>query len=364
MRVTPNCIDTYFSEALALLKKLIEIPSMSGEEEGTAAILESFLKGKDIPYQRKGNNIWCGNESFDRSKPTILLNSHHDTVKPNKGYTRDPYRAIEENEKLFGLGSNDAGGCLVSLIMTFAHFYAQKELPYNLILAATAEEESSGKNGVESILKELQPVDFGMIGEPTEMNMAVAEKGLMVLDATAKGRSGHSARDVGVNAIYEAIKDIEWFKNYRFEKESDYLGPIKMTVTMISSGYQHNIIPDTCEFVVDIRTTDVYSNQQLFELIQSHVKSELNARSLRLNSSCLPEHMPVAKAADRLGIQKFGSPTCSDQAVMNFPTFKMGPGKSERSHTADEFIFLEELKEGIEGYIHLLEELFHMSASF
>ena len=356
---TPPYIEQYYEEALTLLSALIEMPSMSGEEEGTAALIESFLEDHQIDFSRKGNNLWASNKAFDSEKPTILLNSHHDTVKPNAGYTKDPYRAEVADGKLFGLGSNDAGGCLVSLIMTFIHFY-EKEIPFNLILAATAEEENSGKNGVESILDELKPITFGMVGEPTEMSMAVAEKGLMVLDCSAKGESGHAARDVGLNAIYEAIPDIEWFRNFRFEKESSYLGPIKMSVTMVNSGYQHNVIPDTCDFVVDIRTTDAYSNEEVFEIVKSHVKSEVKARSFRLNSSHLPDHLSISKAADKLGIKKFGSPTCSDQAVMDFPTFKMGPGKSERSHTADEFIFLDELKEGIAGYINLLDNLFEM----
>lgn len=345
-----------------MLSRLIEMPSMSGEEEGTAAIIEAFFEEKEIPYQRQGNNIWAKNKAFDSAKPSVLLNSHHDTVKPNSGYTKNPFEAIIEDEKLYGLGSNDAGGCLVSLILTFIHFYEKENLPYNLIMAATAEEENSGKNGVESILNQVKPIEFGMVGEPTEMSMAVAEKGLMVLDCSAKGESGHAARDVGMNAIYEAIPDIEWFKNFQFEKESEYLGPIKMTVTMINAGYQHNVIPDTCDFVVDIRTTDAYSNEQVFEIVKSNIKSEVKARSFRLNSSQLPDHLAVAKAADKLAIQKFGSPTCSDQAVMDFPTFKMGPGKSERSHTADEFIYLSELKEGIRGYIKLLEELFNIKS--
>ena len=354
---TPPYIEEYYKEALALLSKLIEIPSMSGQEAGTAAVIEAFLEKKSIPFNRKGNNIWASNALFDASKPTILLNSHHDTVKPNAGYTNDPYKATVSENKLFGLGSNDAGGCLVSLILTFVHFY-RHALPYNLILAATAEEENSGKNGVESILEDIKPIEFGMVGEPTEMNMAVAEKGLMVLDCKAMGQSGHAARDVGLNAIYEAVRDIDWFRNFQFEKESAHLGPIKMTVTLVNAGYQHNVIPDVCDFVVDVRTTDAYSNQEVFEIVKEHVKSEVTPRSFRLNSSHLPEQMGVSKAADSLGIKKFGSPTCSDQAVMDFPTFKMGPGKSERSHTADEFIYLDEIREGIRGYIQLLETLF------
>ncbi|MEM6643342.1 MAG: M20 family metallo-hydrolase [Bacteroidota bacterium] len=354
---TPDYIDTLYPDALRVLKALIETPSLSGEEEGTAAIISSFLQEKGIAFQRQGHNIWAKNDLFDSTKPTILLNSHHDTVKPNKGYTNDPFQAEIRDDKLYGLGSNDAGGCLVALMMTFLHFYP-KDIPYNLIFAGTAEEENSGVHGVESILSTVKPIDFAMVGEPTEMQMAVAEKGLMVLDCTARGKSGHAAREVGENAIYRALEDISWFRNYAFDKVSSYVGPVKMTVTMVNAGYQHNVIPDQCTFVVDIRTTDMYSNREVFEIIRENVKSEVVPRSFRLNSSQLPETMPISQAADRLGIEKFGSPTCSDQAVMDFPSFKMGPGKSERSHTPDEFIYLAELKEGITGYITLLEELF------
>ena len=249
---TQPYIDSYFSEAVELLSQLIELPSLSKEEDKTADLIGNFLSSKSIVFDRKGNNIWAKNVHFDDSKPTILLNSHHDTVKPNSGYTKDPFSAIEEEGKLFGLGSNDAGGCLVSLILTFYHFYSAENLPYNLVLAATAEEENSGKDGVESILGEIKPIDFAIVGEPTEMKMAVAEKGLMVLDCYAKGASGHAARDTGENAIYKALKDIEWIRNYSFVKESSHLGPVKMTTTMINAGYQHNVIPDSCHFVVDV----------------------------------------------------------------------------------------------------------------
>lgn len=354
----PPYIDDYSKEAIDLLCQLIETPSLSKEEDVTAGLIQDFLEKKNIVLSRKSNNIWARNSHFDATKPSILLNSHHDTVKPNSGYTNDPFTAIEEDGKLFGLGSNDAGGCLVSLIMTFLHFYDRKDLPYNLILAATAEEENSGKDGVESILDQVRPVEFGLVGEPTEMKMAVAEKGLMVLDCYAKGVSGHAARDVGDNAIYLAMEDMEWIKNYVFETESIYLGPIKMTTTMINAGYQHNVIPDMCQFVVDVRTTDSYSNQEVLEVVKMNLKSVVEPRSLRLNSSQLPGNLPISIVADELEIEKFGSPTCSDQAVMDFPTFKMGPGKSERSHTADEFIYLTEIKEGIAGYVQLLEKLF------
>ncbi|MEQ8240363.1 MAG: M20 family metallo-hydrolase [Cyclobacteriaceae bacterium] len=352
-----NNINAYYEDALILLQKLISTPSLSKEEDQTAKILEDFFDSKSINYHRKGNNIWAFNKFFDAKKPTILLNSHHDTVKPNKGYTKDPYEPQIAEGKLFGLGSNDAGGCLVSLILTFHHFY-DKDMPYNLVMAATAEEENSGLGGVELILDEIGLIDFGIIGEPTEMKMGVAEKGLMVLDCYAQGKSGHAARDQGVNAIYEALTDIEWFRNYAFDKISNSLGAVKMSVTMISAGYQHNVVPDTCHFVVDVRTTDLYDNTTTLEIIKEHVKCRVEARSTRLNSSYLPENYPISKVADDLNIEKFGSPTTSDQAVIPYPTFKMGPGRSERSHTPDEFIFVKEIAQGIEGYINLLSNLF------
>ncbi len=345
-----------YEDALDLLKQLISTPSLSKEEDKTAQILADFLQGKGVQFNRSGNNIWARNKYFDEQKLTLLLNSHHDTVKPNKGYTKDPFRPIVEDGKLFGLGSNDAGGCLVSLISTFIHFYEQ-ELPYNLVLAATAEEENSGRGGVESILSEMGKLDYGIIGEPTEMHMAVAEKGLMVLDCKARGIAGHAARDIGKNAIYEALQDIEWFRSYQYPRTSEYLGPIKMSVTQIQSGYQHNVIPDTCDFVVDVRTTDAYTNEEVLELVQEHVDCEVVARSTRLRPSHMPEDSPVRKAGETLGIKVFGSPTTSDQAVIPIPTIKMGPGRSERSHTPDEFIYLKEIEDGIEGYIRLLEAL-------
>ncbi len=344
-----------FEEALSLLRSLISIQSFSKEEEKTADLLENFLIEREIPLERKDNNVWAKNRFFDPRKPTILLNSHHDTVKPNKGYTKDPFNPEIQDGKLYGLGSNDAGGALVSLMMTFFHFYDRQDLKYNLIWSGTAEEEISGKNGVESILGDLGVVDFGIVGEPTGMEMAVAEKGLMVLDCYAKGQSGHAARDLGVNAIYKAMQDIEWIKNYRFEKVSDHLGPVKMTVTMINAGYQHNVIPDVCHYVVDVRTTDAYTNEETYEIINKHTQAEVNERSFRLSPSWIPEDHVLLDAAKKLGIKTFGSPTTSDQALMPFPTIKMGPGLSERSHSADEYILIEELKDGPEKYIQLLD---------
>lgn len=356
-------IDQLYTDALNLLKSLISTPSLSKEEDKTASLIGEFFKSKNIPFERKGNNIIARNKHFDSQLPTILLNSHHDTVKPNEGYTNDPFEPIEKDGKLFGLGSNDAGGCLVSLIATFVYFHEEK-LPYNLIMAATAEEENSGAGGVESVLPDLPKPQFGIVGEPTEMKMAVAEKGLMVLDCYAKGKAGHAARVQGINAIYEALPDIEWFRNYEFPEESHYLGPVKMSVTQIEAGYQHNVVPDVCHFVVDVRSTDKYSNTQILEMVKLHTRCEVKERSTRLNPSSLPDDMKISEIADRLHIEKFGSPTTSDQAVMNFPTFKMGPGMSERSHTADEFIYLEEIKGGTKGYIKLLDKLFSESPSY
>ena len=344
----------YSSQAISLLKQLIETPSLSREEDASAAILEKFFNENGVATHRMGNNVWAKNLHFDDSKPTILLNSHHDTVKPNAGYTNDPFAAIEKDRILYGLGSNDAGGCLVSLITTFLHFHSQEGLQYNLILAATAEEEISGKDGIESLLKVLPAIDVGIVGEPTLMDMAIAEKGLMVLDCLAKGQSGHAAREEGDNAIYKAIKDIEWFKNYQFPKVSEMLGPVKMSVTMIDAGSQHNVVPDECRFVVDVRTTDAYSNQETLDIIKANVSSEVTPRSTRLNPSGIEINHPIVKAGSSLGRKTYGSPTLSDQALMPFPTLKIGPGDSARSHTADEFIYVNEIEEGIGLYIKLL----------
>ena len=353
-----SSVRKYSEAAIELLSDLIRIPSMSCEEEETGNLIVAFLSQRGIPFERTGHNIWIRNKYFDATKKTILLNSHHDTVKPNGGYTRDPFDPIVEDGKLFGLGSNDAGGCLVSLLLTFLHFYKEKHLPYNLIFAASAEEEISGSGGLEAILEAIKPVGFAIVGEPTEMKMAVAEKGLMVLDCTAHGVSGHAARDEGENAIYGALEAIDWFRTFQFEKKSEFLGDIKMSVTMINAGYQHNVVPDLCEFVVDVRTTDAYTNEEVLEIIKQHAKCKVNARSTRLKPSGLPVEMIPFQAAKKLGIQHFGSSTTSDQAILDFPSFKMGPGKSERSHSADEFIYLKEIEEGIEGYMKLLDELF------
>lgn len=347
--------------AISLLKQLISTQSFSREESETALLIVDALETGGASIQRKGNNVWSFNEYFDEAKPTILLNSHHDTVKPNAGYTRDPFSPEIIDGKLYGLGSNDAGGCLVSLMQVFLHFHDRQDLPFNLVYAATAEEEISGRGGVESIISDLPEITLGIVGEPTEMAMAVSEKGLMVLDCVVVGKAGHAARSTGVNAIYQAMKDIEWVKNFEFPKVSEHLGPIKMTVTVINAGNQHNVIPDRCSYVIDVRSTDAYTNSETLEIIKSHVSAEVTERSMRLKPSAIPRDHIALKAAELLGIHQFGSPTTSDQAVMDFPTVKMGPGRSERSHTPDEFIFVKEIEEGIDEYIRLLDKIFELA---
>jgi acetylornithine deacetylase len=316
-----------------------------------------WFSNHDIRFESDKHNVWAKNKYFDAAKKTILLNSHHDTVKPNKGYTKNPYNPEVSDGKLFGLGSNDAGGSLVSLLATFTYFYDKNDLNYNVVLVASAEEESSGLNGLNSMLQIIPPVDFAIIGEPTLMQLAIAEKGLLVLDCEAKGTSGHAAHGIGDNAIYKAIEDIHWFQNFEFPKESELLGKVKMTVTQINAGIQHNVIPATCNFVVDVRVTDAYSNQEVLDIVQSKVKCEVKARSLRLNSSSIPQDHPIVKAGIKLGRKTYGSPTLSDQAVLSCPSLKLGPGDSFRSHTADEFIYVSEIEEGIELYIKILKEI-------
>ncbi len=344
-------------KAITLLKKLIETPSLSREEDKTAELLISFFSENGVETERLGNNVWAKNKHFDPKKPSLLLNSHHDTVKPNSGYTKDPFKAVVEEGKLYGLGSNDAGGCLVSLISTFLHFYAEPDLAYNLVLAASAEEEISGKDGIEKLLPTLPEIDLAMVGEPTQMHMAVAEKGLMVLDCVAHGKSGHAARDEGENALYKAVKDIEWFRTYSFDRSSAALGPVKMSVTMIDAGKQHNVVPDTCHFVVDVRTTDAYSNEETLAIIREHVTAEVTPRSTRLNPSGIAQEHALVQAGLALGRETYGSPTLSDQALMPFTSLKMGPGDSARSHTADEYIYLSEIEEGIGLYIELINKI-------
>jgi acetylornithine deacetylase/succinyl-diaminopimelate desuccinylase-like protein len=345
------------SFAVDLLRQMIAIPSFSREEHDVASMLEDTLAERGLPVKRAGNNLWATNKYFDPAKPTILLNSHHDTVKPNPQYTRDPFNAEIIDGKLYGLGSNDAGGPLVALISTFLHYYAEKNLKYNLVLSATAEEEVSGTGGIESIWKDLPEISFAIVGEPTLCQMATAEKGLMVLDCIARGKAGHAAREEGVNAIYEAMTDIEWFRTYRFEKISDTLGPVKMTVTIIGAGKQHNVVPAECRFTVDVRATDAYSLEEILEIVNKHVKSEVSPRSIRMRPSGIPDDHVLVEAARSLGIACYGSPTTSDQALIPVPSIKMGPGDSARSHTADEFIYVDEIRQGIETYVNVLDHI-------
>ncbi len=344
--------------AVSLLKKLIAIPSFSKEEEKTADAIAHYLQSKDVPVNRLHNNLWAVNRHFDTGKPTILLNSHHDTVRPNKAYTVDPFDPIEKDGKLYGLGSNDAGGCLVSLIETFLYYYDRPDLTYNLLLATTAEEEISGHNGIELLLPSLGKIDFGIVGEPTNMQLAVAEKGLLVLDCTAHGKAGHAAREEGENAIYKALKDIDWFRTYHAPKVSELLGPVKMSVTVIDTDNKaHNVVPSQCHFVVDVRVNELYTFEELLEAIRSSISSEVRPRSLRMRSSSIPIDHPIVKSGIRLGRSCYGSPTTSDKALMPFPALKTGPGDSARSHTADEYILVDEIAKGIDGYIELLRPL-------
>jgi acetylornithine deacetylase len=349
--------ETLYTEALDVLKNLIHIPSFSKEELLTADLIQQYLEAKGQKCNRYLNNVWVVHPDFQPGRTTLLLNSHHDTVKPTSSWTLDPFTPTERDGKLVGLGSNDAGAPLVSLMATFLYFAQKPALKWNLILAATAEEEISGFNGIESIKHELGDISLAIVGEPTTMELAIAEKGLMVLDCKAAGRPGHAAREEGENAIYNALPDIEWIKSYKFPKVSKVLGPVKMSVTKIKAGYQHNLIPDICEFVVDVRTNELYSNAEALEIIRKNVKSEVTARSLRLNSSSIPAGHPLVKIANNMNIKCYGSPTSSDQAVMPWTSVKIGPGDSARSHTADEFIYPEEIKNGINLYIEILEKL-------
>lgn len=349
-------MEELYYNALDLLKQMIAIPSFSREEQNVANLLQDYMTQQGQTVQREGNNLWICSPYWDNKQATILLNSHIDTVKPVSAWTKDPFTAEEDEEVIYGLGSNDAGASVVSLLHAFLYL-SQKPQKYNLIFLASCEEEVSGKQGIELVLPLLPPITFGIVGEPTEMHPALAEKGLMVVDCIAQGKSGHAARNEGVNAIYNAIKDIEWIQSYQFPKTSDLLGPIKMSVTMIEAGTQHNVVPDTCKFVVDIRSNEQYSNQEIFEILQTHLSSSISARSFRLNSSRIDITNPFVQRAILTGKIPYGSPTLSDQALISAPTVKMGPGKSERSHTADEFIKKQEIREAIELYIKLLDNL-------
>lgn len=349
-------MERYY-EAIDLLKGMIVRPSFSREEERVADFLQEFWQVNGQIVYRKGNNLWIVAPGFDLNKPTVLLNSHIDTVKPASGWTRDPFRPEEdEGERLYGLGSNDAGASVVSLYEAF-QILSEKEQPYNLLFLASCEEEVSGKNGLESVLVDLPPISFAIVGEPTGMQPAVAEKGLMVLDCVCIGKAGHAARNEGINAISLAIKDIEWFNTYQFPEKSDFLGPVKMSVTLIHAGTQHNVVPDRCDFTVDIRTNEFYPNGTLFKLIQEKISCEVKARSFRLNSTRTDLSHPFIQRAVMMGKEPFGSPTLSDQALMPFPSVKIGPGNSARSHAADEYIGLMEIREAIETYVRLLDGL-------
>lgn len=352
--------EKLYHQAEDWLRSLISIPSFSTEETETAAFISSVLDEEKIKWNRIQNNIYAFNLYHDPTKPTLLLNSHHDTVKPNKGYTRDPFLPAVEDGKLFGLGSNDAGGCLVSLLAAFIYFYHKESLPYNIIFAATAEEEISGKNGVELLLPQLPKIDCSIVGEPTLMKMAVAERGLLVVDCVAEGVAGHAARGEGKNALYIALDDIQRVRSLKLEKESLLLGSNRITTTVIETpNKQHNVVPSECRFVIDIRVNEQTSFDEILNLLSQNMKSRFEPRSLRMKPSFIALEHPLVKAGLQLGKSYYGSPTTSDVALMPFPALKMGPGDSARSHTADEFIYIQELHEGVKGYIEFMETLFN-----
>ncbi len=350
--------EQLITNAISLLKTLIEISSFSTEENKTADCIETWFKTNEISFQRTKNNVWAANRFFDETKPTLLLNSHHDTVKPNKGYTRDPFKAIVEDGKLYGLGCNDAGGCLVSLLATFTYYNNHRNLRYNLVFVASAEEENSGPGGLNSMLGIIPKIDVAIVGEPTLMNLAIAEKGLVVFDAKVKGTPSHAAHPNENNAIYNTIAVLDWFKEFKFEKLSELLGEVKMTVTQINAGLQHNAVPAEVNLVIDVRVNEEYSNQEIVEILET--KSPCNTiipRSLRLDSSSIPIDHELVQAGIKLGRTTYGSPTLSDQSVLTCPSLKLGPGDSRRSHTANEFIYISEIEEGINIYIDLLSQV-------
>lgn len=349
-------MDSISKDAKLFLQELIKTPSFSKEEENTALVIEKWLNKYSVPFERKANNVWAKNKYYNDSLPTILLNSHHDTVKPSLSYTINPFSGEEKNGKIWGLGSNDAGASLVGLWATFIYFY-DKKLNYNLIYSATAEEEISGKNGIESIIQDLGEINFAIVGEPTQMNLAIAEKGLVVIDCLAKGTSSHAAHENNDNSIYNALEDILKVKNYNFDRVSDVLGKTKATVTIINAGEKHNVVPDETKFTIDVRTNELYSNQEIESIFKKLLKSEVKARSLRLNSSKIDIKHPIILSAQKENCKLYGSPTISDQALMPFDSVKLGIGDSLRSHTADEFIYTDELFSGIEKYIKILSHL-------
>lgn len=342
-------------KAIALLQELISIQSFSSEEDKTADAIEAWFKEFEIPFKREKNNVYAFNKYYDESKPLLLLNSHHDTVKPNSAYTKDPFLPHIEDGKLFGLGSNDAGGCLVSLIATFTHFYAQENLSHNIVLVASAEEESSGPNGLNSMLLILPKIDVAIVGEPTLMNLAIAEKGLVVFEGKVSGTPSHAAHPNDNNAIYNTIEVLQWFKDYKFPKVSEVLGEVKLTVTQINAGNQHNVVPGHVDLVIDVRVNDCYSNKEIADILTAEAPCEVKPRSLRLNSSSINKEHPLVKSGLALGRSSYGSPTLSDQAALYCQSLKLGPGDSTRSHSADEFIYVAEIEEGIDLYIKILQ---------
>lgn len=344
----------YLNEAVDLLRTLIAIPSTSRNEGAAADAMEARMRSYGLQPKREGNNLFVTSPDWDTNKPTLLLNAHIDTVKPVASWTRDPFAADVEDGVLYGLGSNDCGGGLCTLLQAF-RILTQKTQTYNLVYAVSAEEEVSGKDGFSRMLPLLPPVDVAIVGEPTGMQPAIAEKGLMVLDVIAHGKSGHAARNEGINAIYEALDDMRWLRDYRFERVSPLLGPVKMSLTVVNAGTQHNVVPDTCTMLVDVRTNELYSNHEVFDIIASHLKSEVSAHSFRLNSSRIAEDHPLVVRLKAMGKQPFGSPTLSDQALMPFMSFKLGPGESRRSHSADEHIYIKEMEDALETYVQLLD---------
>lgn len=350
-------MNDYVNDAVELLQRLIETPSVSRDETAAANIMSDYLNRWGLPYGREGNNLWVGCQDWDNNRPTLMLNAHIDTVKPVSTWTRDPFRATVEDDRIYGLGSNDCGGGLVSLLQVF-RIMSGRSRTYNILWVASCEEEVSGKDGFSRVLPLLPPVDVAIVGEPTGMLPAIAEKGLMVIDGYARGVSGHAAREEGVNAIYEALDDLVWLRDYKFRKVSELLGPTKMTVTVVESGTQHNVVPDKLHFVIDVRTNEYYQNEYLFEFLCKHMKKcELVARSFRLHSSSFPVDHQLIERCKAMGKTPFGSPTLSDQALMPFPSFKLGPGQSSRSHSADEFICISEIADAIDTYVKLMADL-------
>ena len=339
---------------MALLKELISIPSFSKEEDKTAAAIERWLTGFGIPFERWHNNIYAKNKYWDHERPTLLLNSHHDTVKPNQAYTKDPFLPHVEDGRLYGLGSNDAGGCLVSLLATFVHFYEAKNLGHNVLMVASAEEENAGEHSLRGLLPHLPNIDVAIVGEPTLMQLAIAEKGLVVFDAVVTGTPSHAAHPNTDNAIYNTIPVLEWFRNYRFPKTSEALGDVKMTVTQVKAGHQHNVVPSQVELVVDVRVNEAYNNKEIADILKAEAPCQLQERSLRLNSSNIAKDHPLVTAGLDLGRSTYGSPTLSDQAALSCQSLKLGPGDSTRSHSADEYIHIHEIEEAIDLYIKII----------